>query len=115
MRHNKGKSFRTNGEGYDDSTAYAALRKVQEEEQRKILEITTTNADIAKQEREVELKAKEAEVKEQELAASIKKQAEAEKYRIEQNAQAELFKRQKEAEAKKYEETQRAGTTNYIK
>ena len=51
---------------------------------------------------------KQAEVKEQELAASIKKQAEAEKYRIEQNAQAELFKRQKEAEARKYEETQRA-------
>jgi len=86
----------------------AAAYKIQEEEQRKILEITATNADIAKQEREVELKAKEAEVKEQELAASIKKQAEAEKYRIEQNAQAELFKRQKEAEAKKYEETQRA-------
>ena len=34
VRQNKGKSFRTNGEGYDDSTAYAALRKVQEEEQR---------------------------------------------------------------------------------
>ena len=31
---NKGRSFRTNGEGYDDSTAYAALRKVQQEEQR---------------------------------------------------------------------------------
>lgn len=86
----------------------AAAYRIQEEEQRKILEITATNADIAKQEREVELKAKEAEVKEQELAASIKKQAEAEKYRIEQNAQAELFKRQKEAEAKKYEETQKA-------
>lgn len=86
----------------------AAAYKIQEEEQRKILEITATNADIAKQEREVELKAKAAEVKEQELAASIKKQAEAEKYRIEQNAQADLFKRQKEAEAKKYEETQRA-------
>ena len=86
----------------------AAAYRIQEEEQRKILEITATNADIAKQEREVELKAKEAEVKEQELAATIRKQAEAEKYRIEQNAQADLFKRQKEAEAKKYEETQRA-------
>ena len=30
MRQNKGKSFRTNGEGYDDSTAYAALKKVQD-------------------------------------------------------------------------------------
>ena len=86
----------------------AAAYRIQEEEQRKILEITATNADIAKQEREVELKAKQAEVKEQELAASIKKQAEAEKYRIEQTAQAELFKRQKEAEARKYEETQKA-------
>ena len=86
----------------------AAAYRIQEEEQRKILEITATNADIAKQEREVELKAKEAEVKEQELAASIKKQAEAEKYRIEQNAQADLFKRQKDAEAKKYEEMQKA-------
>ncbi|MEE0862136.1 MAG: SPFH domain-containing protein [Lachnospiraceae bacterium] len=86
----------------------AAAYRIQEEEQRKVLEITATNADIAKQEREVELKAKEAEVKEQELAATIRKQAEAEKYRIEQNAQADLFKRQKEAEAKKYEDTQRA-------
>ena len=86
----------------------AAAYKIQEQDQRKILEITATNADIAKQEREVELKAREAEVKEQELAASIRKQAEAEKYRIEQNAQADLFKRQKDAEAKKYEEMQRA-------
>lgn len=85
-----------------------AAYQIQQEEQRKTIEITTTNADIAKQEREVELKEKEAQVKEQELAATIKKQADAEKYRIEQQSQAELFKRQKEAEAKKYEEAQAA-------
>ena len=32
MNHKK--TFRTNGEGYRDDTAYAAMRKVQEDEQR---------------------------------------------------------------------------------
>lgn len=85
-----------------------AAYKIQEQEQRKSIEIANTNADIAKQEREVELKQKEAEVKEQELTATIRKQAEADRYRVQQQSDADLYKRQKEAEAKKYEEAQEA-------
>ena len=85
-----------------------AAYKIQEQQQRKTIEITKTEADIAKQQKEVELKAREAEVREQALDAEIKKQADAEKYRQQQIADVELYKRQKEAEAKKYEQAQAA-------
>lgn len=77
--------------------------KIQSQEQRKVVEVTTANADIAKQERDIELKRKEAEAKEQELNATIKKQADADKYAAQQKADADLYMRQKEAEAKKFE------------
>jgi flotillin len=80
-----------------------AAYEIQKEEQRKTIEITTANADIAKQEREIELKQKEVAVKEQALEAEIKKQAEADKYAAQQRADAGLYQRQKEAEAKQFE------------
>ncbi len=80
-----------------------AAYEIQKEEQRKTIEITTANADIAKQEREIELKQKEVAVKEQALEAEIKKQAEAEKYATQQRADAALYQRQKDAEAKQFE------------
>lgn len=80
-----------------------AAYEIQKEEQRKTIEITTANADIAKQEREIELKQKEVAVKEQALEAEIKKQAEADKYAAQQRADAILYQRQKEAEAKQFE------------
>ena len=55
-----------------------AAYRIQEEEQRKTDEITTANANIAKQEKEILLKQKEAEVMEQALDAQVKKKAEAE-------------------------------------
>lgn len=85
-----------------------AAYQIQEQEQRKSIEIASANADIAKQEREIELKEKEAQVKEQELSATIKKQADAEKYRILQQSDADLYKRQKEAEAKLFEQAREA-------
>lgn len=85
-----------------------AAYSIMQQEQRKTIEITTSNANIAKQEREIELKEKEALVKEKELDATIKRQADAEKYRVQQESDASLYRRQKEAEAKKYEETQEA-------
>ena len=85
-----------------------AAYKIQEEEQRKSIEVTATNANIARQEREVELKMREAEVQEQTLNANIRKQADAEKYKQQQMADVELYKRQKEAEAQKYEQAQEA-------
>ena len=59
-----------------------AAYEIQKEEQRKTIEVTTANADIAKQEREIELKQKEVAVKEQALEAEVKKQAEADKYEM---------------------------------
>ncbi len=76
-----------------------AAYRIQEEAQRKTIEVTAANANIAKQEREIELKQKEAAVKEQELAASIKKKADADKYEAQQMADVELYRKQQEAEA----------------
>ena len=61
--------------------------------------MATVNAQIAKAEREADLKKQEVLVKEQILAATIQKQADADKYRVEQDALAEQAKRQREAEA----------------
>ena len=77
--------------------------RIQEEEQRKTIEITTANANIAKQEKEILLKQKEAEVMEQSLDAQVKKKAEADKFAKQQQADAQLYERQREAEAKKFE------------
>ena len=80
-----------------------AAYEIQKEEQRKTIEVTTANADIARQEREIELKQKEVAVKEQALEAEVKKQAEADKYAAQQKSDAALYQRQNEAEAKQFE------------
>lgn len=92
-----------------------AAYRIQEEEQRKTIEITTANANLAKQEKEVEIKAKEAEIKERALEAEVKKTAEAQKYAAEQNADARLYTTQREAEAKKYEDIQNSEAELQIK
>ena len=80
-----------------------AAYEIQKEEQRKTIEITTANANIARQEREIELQEKAVAVKERALEAEIKKQAEADKYAAPQKADAILYQRQKDAEAKQFE------------
>lgn len=80
-----------------------AAYRIQEEEQRKTVEITTAEANIAKQEKEILLKQREAEVMEQALDAEVKKRAEAEKFAQQQKADAQLYERQREAEAKQFE------------
>ncbi|MBQ7916915.1 MAG: flotillin family protein [Firmicutes bacterium] len=85
-----------------------AAYAIQEQEQRRTIEVTTTEADIAKQEKEVELKRQEAEVMEKALDAQVRKKAEAERYAREQKAEAELFERQKEAEAQQFEQEREA-------
>ena len=69
-----------------------AAYKIQAQSQQKSIETETVNAQIARAERDAEIRAK----------------ADADRYREEQQAQAELFKRQKEAEAKKFEQQQDA-------
>ena len=85
-----------------------AAYRIQEEEQRKVIEVTAANADIAKQEREVELRAREVEVTEKTLEAEVKKKAEAQKYAAQQKADADLYERQKNAEAETYEAVKEA-------
>ena len=81
----------------------AAATGIEEENQRKIKEVAATNANIAKAEREAELKQKQIQLKEYELDALIRKQAEADKFAAEKQAEADLIRRQKEAEARAYE------------
>lgn len=78
-----------------------AAYKIQEEEQRKTVEITTANANLARQEKELELKEREVSIKEKALEAEVKKTAEANKYAAQQKADAEQYERQKRAEAMK--------------
>ena len=85
-----------------------AAYSIQQENQRKTIEIAKADADIARREKEAEIAQAEIVVKEKQLDAEIRKQADAENYRIAKEAEAELIRRQKEADAKKYEVLQEA-------
>lgn len=90
-----------------------AAMTIEAENQKKLKNIAATDAEIAKAEREAELKQKEIELKEYELTALVRKQADAEKYAAEKKAEADLIARQKEAEAKRYEQEQRAAAEKF--
>ena len=85
-----------------------AAYAIQQESQRKTIEITKANADIARREKEAELAEKEIAIKERQLDAEIRKQADALNYKIAKEAEADLVKRQKEAEAMAYEAVKKA-------
>ncbi len=80
-----------------------AAYRIQQENQSKTIEITKANADIARREKEAEIAEKEIAIKERQLDAEIRKQADAMRYKSEQEAEAMLIKRQKEAEAQAFE------------
>ena len=90
-----------------------AAMTIEAENQKKLKNIAATDAEIAKAEREAELKQKEIELKEYELTALVRKQADAEKYAAEKKAEADLIARQKEAEAKRYEQEHRAAAEKF--
>ncbi|MBR2459712.1 MAG: flotillin family protein [Clostridia bacterium] len=85
-----------------------AAYNIQQENQRKTIEITRANADIAKREKEAEIAEREIALKEKQLDAEIKKQADAMKYKTEKEAEAMLVKRQREAEAQMFEAVKEA-------
>lgn len=85
-----------------------AAYAIQQESQRKTIEITKANADIARREKEAELAEKEIAIKERQLDAEIRKQADAVNYKIAKEAEAELARRQREAEAMAYEAMKKA-------
>lgn len=85
-----------------------AAYKIQEQKRQEEINIATTNAEISKREREVELGNKEVELAEKKLAATVNKKADAEKYAMEKAAEAELYRRQKAAEAELLEAQRKA-------
>ena len=85
-----------------------AAYEIQKQEQEKTIQAATVNAQIAKTEREAELRRQQVTVQQQALEAEINKKADADRYAIEQAAAADLTKRQREAEAKKYEQENEA-------
>lgn len=80
-----------------------AAMKIEAENQRKAHEIATANANLAKQEKEIELKEREVAIKERTLEAEIKKKADADKYAAQQSADAKAYAEQKKAEAELFE------------
>ena len=91
-----------------------AAKGIMDEEQRKVREIKAGDANVAAQEKIIELKEREISITEKQLDAQIKKKADADKYAvqmrsdaalyaIEKEAMADLVKRQKNAEAEQFE------------
>ena len=85
-----------------------AAYQIQSQKRQEEINVATTNAEISKREREVELGNKEVELAEKKLSASINKKADAEKYAAEKAAEAEYFKRKTVAEAELVEAQRKA-------
>ena len=90
-----------------------AAKSIENENQRQLRDVAATNANIARAEREAELKQREIELKEYELDAIVRKQADADRYAAEQRAEAERIKREAEARARAYETKQQAEAEAY--
>ena len=76
-----------------------AAYSIQEQQQRRDIEVATVDADIARREREADLAERQVALKERTLEADIRKVAEAQKYKVQTEAEAARFKAEKEAEA----------------
>lgn len=85
-----------------------AAYEIEKQEQQKKINIRTVDAHIERTRREQILSEEQIKIQENKLAAQIKKTAEADKYKTEVDAQADLEQRKREAEAKRYEVEQQA-------
>lgn len=81
---------------------------IQQADQRKVLEVAGANADIARTERETELKRQQIELKEKELDAVVRKQADANLYKAQKDAEAQMYQVQKVAEGELFKQEQAA-------
>ena len=79
-----------------------AAYEIEQEQQRKTLETVQAEADIIRQEKAIEIKEKEALVREKELEANIRKQADADTYRRMKDAEAKAYEQQKIADVEQY-------------
>lgn len=85
-----------------------AAKEIEAENQRRTIEIATANANLARQEKEIELQERAVAIREKALEAEVKKTAEAKKYAEQQDADARLYATQKAAEAELTERTKKA-------
>ena len=85
-----------------------AAKQIEAENQRREQEIATANANLARQEKEIELQERAVAIKEKALEAEIKKTAEAKKYAEQQDADAKLYATQRAAEADLFERERQA-------
>ena len=96
-----------------------AAYAIQQQEQQKVININTVDAEIEKTKREQILAEEEVKVTENRLKSEVNKKVEADKYaketnanatkyQIERNAEAELENRKRKAEAEAYEAEQKA-------
>lgn len=85
-----------------------AAYEIEKQEQMKIININTVNAEIEKTKRQQTLSEEKIKIKENVLAAEVKKQAEADKFKTETDAQAALELKKRQAEAATYEAEQKA-------
>ncbi len=85
-----------------------AAKSLREQELQKEINSAEVTAQVEKAKREQELKEQEVAIKEKTLQAEVAKQAEAEKFKKETDAAAELEMRKRKAEAEAYEAEQRA-------
>ena len=85
-----------------------AAKEIEAENQRRSIEIATADANLARQEKQIELEARAVEITKRKLEAEIKERAEAEKYAEKQRADAKLYSIQKSAEAELTERTRKA-------
>lgn len=90
-----------------------AAYEIQKQEQQKLININTVNAEIEKTKRQQTLSEEKIKIKENVLAAEVKKQAEADKYKTETDAQAALELRKRQAESEAYEVEQKAKAEAY--
>jgi len=76
-----------------------SARQIETEKQRLTIELETAAANIAKEEKAIDIARQKALVKEQELEATVRKEADAELYRRQQAAIAEKYERETKAAA----------------
>lgn len=79
-----------------------AVYRIQEEQQRKTLESVEAEATLMKQAKAIEIKEKESLIRERELEATIKKEADAENYRRMKEAEASAYEQERLADVEQY-------------
>lgn len=85
-----------------------AAKQIEAENQRKAREIAEADANLARQEKAIELQEREVAIQERKLEAEVKKTAEAKKYAEAQATDAKAYAAQKAADAELYERERQA-------